>query len=65
MSTLQKENELRKKGYQYIACIDECGRGPFAGPVVVTIMPKGISINRLTDSKKMTKARNEKASSYY
>ncbi|MFB8425098.1 ribonuclease HII [Priestia megaterium] len=62
MSTLQKENELRKKGYQYIACIDECGRGPFAGPVVAAaaIMPKGISINRLTDSKKMTKAAMKK-----
>ncbi|WP_456364444.1 ribonuclease HII [Priestia aryabhattai] len=57
MSTLQKENELRKKGHQYIACIDECGRGPFAGPVVAAavIMPKGVSINRLTDSKKMSK----------
>lgn len=62
MSTLQKENELRKKGHQYIACIDECGRGPFAGPVVAAavIMPKGISINRLTDSKKMTKAAMKK-----
>ncbi|MED4284984.1 ribonuclease HII [Priestia megaterium] len=62
MSTLQKENELRKKGYQYVACIDECGRGPFAGPVVAAavIMPKGISINRLTDSKKMTKAAMKK-----
>jgi len=62
MSTLQKENELRTKGHQYIACIDECGRGPFAGPVVAAavIMPKGISINRLTDSKKMTKVAMKK-----
>ena len=37
----EKENELRKKGYNFICGIDEAGRGPLAGPVVVAsvIMP--------------------------
>ena len=35
------ERELRAKGVQYIAGVDEVGRGPLAGPVVcaAVIMP--------------------------
>ena len=29
------EEKLRKKGFKYICGIDEAGRGPLAGPVVV------------------------------
>lgn len=51
------EEELWSSGYDYIACTDEAGRGPFAGPVVAgaVIMPKGVRIDRLTDSKKLNK----------
>jgi ribonuclease HII len=58
LSNLNKENELREKGYKYIACIDECGRGPFAGPVVAAavIMPEGVVIEKLTDSKALKKS---------
>ena len=31
---LKEERELWKKGYKYIAGLDEAGRGPLAGPVV-------------------------------
>ena len=36
------EKELYNKGFEYICGIDEAGRGPLAGPVVVAgvIMPK-------------------------
>ena len=38
----QIENDLYKQGIQAICGIDEAGRGPLAGPVVVAavIMPK-------------------------
>ncbi len=32
--TLQEEKRLWKKGYKRVACLDEAGRGPLAGPVV-------------------------------
>lgn len=36
------EKDLHKKGFKYICGIDEAGRGPLAGPVVVAgaIMPE-------------------------
>ena len=36
------EKDLYQKGMEYIAGIDEAGRGPLAGPVVIAsvIMPK-------------------------
>ncbi len=47
--------------YTYIAGIDEAGRGPLAGPVVAAavILPKGLKIMYLDDSKKLTAARRE------
>jgi ribonuclease HII len=47
------EAKLSLDGYRYICGIDECGRGPFSGPVVAcaVIMPEGFKITRLTDSK--------------
>lgn len=48
--------------YEKIIGIDEAGRGPIAGPVVVAavIMPKNSSIQGVNDSKKLTaKKRNE------
>jgi len=34
MATLKEERKLWKKGYKMVACLDEAGRGPLAGPVV-------------------------------
>ena len=53
---LKIETELWDKGYKYIACIDEVGRGCLAGSVVTCaiIMPQGLLIDGVNDSKKLT-----------
>ena len=58
----QYENELRNKGYKYICGIDEAGRGPLAGPVVVAsvIMPENSMIEGINDSKKVSEKKREK-----
>ncbi len=62
-------NELKKmdkefydKGVKYIAGIDEAGRGPLAGPVVVAsvILPQDSMIEGINDSKKISEAKREK-----
>ncbi|MCI8965016.1 MAG: ribonuclease HII [Clostridia bacterium] len=47
---------------EYIAGIDEAGRGPLAGPVVVAavIMPKDSMIEGVNDSKKVSEKKREK-----
>lgn len=42
-----------------IVGIDEVGRGPWAGPLVMGAVVLGCEINGLTDSKKLTKKRRE------
>ena len=48
------EDKLYKNGLKYIAGIDEAGRGPLAGPVVVgiVIMKPDSFIEGINDSKK-------------
>lgn len=50
-----------KKGYEYIAGIDEAGRGPLAGPVVAAcvMLPKDSFIAGLDDSKKLSEKKRE------
>jgi ribonuclease HII len=50
------ENTLLEKGYKSICGVDEVGRGPLAGPVVAAavIIPVGIEIAGLDDSKKLS-----------
>ena len=52
---LEHETEARRQGFDTIAGVDEAGRGPLAGPVVAAavILPRGLEIPRLTDSKKL------------
>lgn len=59
---LQIENEIHDNGYEYIACIDEVGRGCLAGSVVTCaiVMPKGLLIEGVNDSKKLTPKKREK-----
>ena len=62
ISLKQYESELRNKGYKYICGIDEAGRGPLAGPVVVAsvIMPENSMIEGVNDSKKVSEKKREK-----
>ncbi len=56
------EHELYDKGINYIAGVDEVGRGPLVGPVVTAcvVLPKNFKLDGLTDSKKLTpKKRDE------
>ena len=58
----EEENKLYEKGIEYICGIDEAGRGPLAGPVVVgaVIMPKDSFIEGVNDSKKISEKKREK-----
>ena len=55
------EQELYDQGKEYICGIDEAGRGPLAGPVVVAsvIMPKDSMIEGVNDSKKVSEKKRE------
>lgn len=58
---LEIENQIRDSGYKHIACIDEVGRGCLAGDVLACaiIMPKGLRINGVVDSKKISEKKRE------
>ena len=55
------ETELYNKGINFIAGIDEVGRGPLVGPVVTAavILPKDFYDGRINDSKKLTEKKRE------
>lgn len=61
--TLFYEASARKAGFKTIAGVDEAGRGPLAGPVVAAsvILPEGVSLAGVQDSKKMTDRAREAA----
>ena len=50
------ERLAQVEGYQYVAGVDEAGRGPLAGPVVAAavIFPPEYSNSEINDSKKLT-----------
>ncbi|MFC2282923.1 MAG: ribonuclease HII, partial [Lachnoanaerobaculum saburreum] len=56
-----KEFENKYSDFEFIAGIDEAGRGPLAGPVVAAavILPKDIFLPFLNDSKKVTEKRRD------
>jgi ribonuclease HII len=56
------ENSCRSNGHTVICGTDEAGRGPLAGPVyaAAVILPEGLIIEGLDDSKKLTSAKREK-----
>lgn len=55
------EQEWIQKGYTAICGVDEAGRGPLCGPVVAAacILPVGLVIEGLNDSKKLTAKKRE------
>ena len=62
----EQEKELREKGFNVICGIDEAGRGPLAGPVVVAsvIMPADSMIEGVNDSKKVSEKKRENQRRY-
>ncbi len=60
---LRYEKELKNKGFDLVIGVDEAGRGPLAGPVVAAaVLLRNFRFsNRIDDSKKLTRARREKA----
>ncbi len=55
------EKDLHSKGFKNICGIDEAGRGPLAGPVVIAgvIMPENSMIEGVNDSKKVSEKKRE------
>lgn len=55
------ENELYDSGITTLCGVDEAGRGPLAGPVcaAAVILPRGLVIPGLNDSKKLSEKRRE------
>lgn len=53
---------VSRQGYTSVAGIDEAGRGPLAGPVVAAavILPVGIDVPGINDSKKLTPASRDR-----
>ena len=56
------EKKYADEGYMNICGVDEAGRGPLAGPVcaAAVILPFGIEIDGLDDSKKLTPKKRDK-----
>lgn len=55
------ENEIYDSGVNILCGVDEAGRGPLAGPVcaAAVILPRGLEIPGLNDSKKLSEKRRE------
>ena len=55
------ENELYDSGIGLICGVDEAGRGPLAGPVcaAAVILPRGLEIPGLNDSKKLSEKKRD------
>ena len=56
------EKQYNDEGFSVICGVDEAGRGPLCGPVVAAacILPDGLYIEGLNDSKKLTEKKREK-----
>ncbi len=55
------EQALTDEGYSFVCGVDEAGRGPLCGPVVAAavILPQGLYLEGLNDSKKLTEKKRE------
>lgn len=62
IDTLLFEKTAHHSGFTCVAGIDEAGRGPLAGPVTAAavILPAGLSIPGVDDSKKLSPDKREK-----
>lgn len=55
------DDRFRAEGYYSLSGVDEAGRGPLAGPVVASavVLPPGVRIAGLKDSKKLSPKQRE------
>lgn len=55
------ERKLREANINFIAGVDEVGRGPLVGPVVAAcvVLPEHFNLDGLTDSKKLSEKKRE------
>ncbi len=60
----KEEKALWRKGFRFVACVDEVGRGPLAGPVVAVAVVirqmRNDKFQNLKDSKQLTPKAREK-----
>ena len=61
MPSYEFEDKCYADGYTAVCGCDEAGRGPLCGPVVAAavILPRGLVIEGLNDSKKLTEKKRE------
>lgn len=61
MELWKYEQEAREAGYTCVCGCDEAGAGPLAGPVygAAVILPMGVDLPGLNDSKKLTEKKRE------
>ena len=61
MLNYELEATLEAEGYTAVCGVDEAGRGPLCGPVAAAacILPTGLVIEGLNDSKKLTEKKRE------
>lgn len=55
------ERQVHLEGYELVCGVDEAGRGPLCGPVTAAavILPDGLYIEGMNDSKKLSPAKRE------
>ena len=61
LKKIEEEIYSKNPNFKYICGIDEAGRGPLAGPVVVAcaVMPRDSMIEGVNDSKKISEKKRE------
>ena len=61
MPSFEYEEKRYAEGYKAVCGLDEAGRGPLCGPVVAAavILPLGLEIEGLNDSKKLSEKKRE------
>jgi len=61
MPDFSYENAAKQRGYSLVCGVDEAGRGPLMGPVcaAAVILPDGLEIEGLNDSKKLSEKKRE------
>ena len=61
MPTFEYEEKHYSEGFNAVCGVDEAGRGPLCGPVVAAavILPLGLEIEGLNDSKKLSEKKRE------